>query len=202
MRPIKFIAFASALSFFNVVSVRAQQDSAYHFVYVDISSMPGGAKLVRSLDSLKKAFVQENARYTFFLSNLSNPELYNGKGDFESWLGTVSSLEPPPTNFNADLNLILSQINKNEFAAFGKSDVFTAFKSVQFHFFLSAKDFSTQNSKYYLIDKLFLAINSNKMSIKPHLNLFFPSKESKIVSKGEVVSYYSRRNVKSQIQFF
>jgi hypothetical protein len=202
MKAIKYLVLISLFCVFGIGSALGQQDSAYHFVYVDISSMPGGARLVHCLDSLRRKFDLEHSRYVFFLSNLSNPEIYVGEGDFESWLGTVSSLEPPPTNFNADLNLILSQINKNEFAAFGKSDVFTAFSSVQFHFFLSAKDFSTQNSKYYLIDKLFLAMNSNKMSIKPYLNLFFPSNESKIVSKGEVLSYFSRRNVKSQIQFF
>ena len=201
MRPIKFIILAFALSLCGVVSALAQQDSTYHFVYVDISSMPGGAKLVTRLDSLQKAFVQENARYTFFLSNLSNPELYSGKGDFESWLGTVSSLEPPPTNFNADLNLILNQLSKNEFAEIDKSEIKTQFQSVNFHFFISPRDFSTQNSRYYLIDKLLLAINSNKMDKKPILNLCFPAKESHTIKKEEVVSYYQRRNVKTQFQF-
>jgi hypothetical protein len=201
MRPIKFIFLAALLFLLDINSAIAQQDSAYHFVYVDISSMPGGAKLVRRLDSLQKAFLQENARYTFFLSNLSNPELYNGKGDFESWLGTVSSLEPPPTNFNSDLNLILNQLSKNEFAEVGKSEIKTRFKSVTFHFFISARDFSTQNSRYYLIDKLFLAINSNKMGTKPLLNLYFPLKETSTLKKEEVLSYYQRRNVKTLFQF-
>ena len=201
MRLIKFIALASALSFFSAVSVRAQQDSAYHLVYVDISSMPGSAKLVRHLDSLQKAFVQENARYAFFLSNLSNPEIYSGKGDFESWLGTVSSLEPPPTNFNSDLNLILNQLSKNEFAEISQSEIKAQFKSVNFHFFISARDFSTQNSRYYLIDKLLLAINTNKMDKMLQLNLFFPVKETINIKKEEVISFYQRRNVKTQFQF-
>ncbi len=201
MRIIKLFILASGLTLLAVFSVRAQDDSTYHFVYVDISSMPGGAKLVRRLDSLQRAFVQENARYTFFLSNLSNPEIYSGKGDFESWLGTVSSLEPPPTNFNSDLNLILNQLSKNEFAEISQSEIKAQFKSVNFHFFISARDFSTQNSRYYLIDKLLMAINTNRMDKKLQLNLFFPIKETINIKKEEVISFYKRRNVKTQFQF-
>lgn len=201
MRPIKYFVIAIVLFLVGGAPAVAQQDSTYHFVYVDISSMPGGAKLVRRLDSLQKAFVQENARYTFFLSNLSNPEIYSGNGDFESWLGTVSSLEPPPTNFNSDLNLILNQLTKNEFADINQLEIKTQFKSVNFHFFISARDFSTQNSRYYLIDKLLMAINSNKMDKKLQLNLFFPLKETINIKKEEVISFYQRRNVKTQFQF-
>jgi hypothetical protein len=201
MRPIKYFIIAIFLFLVGGSSAFAQQDSTYHFVYVDISSMPGGAKLVHHLDSLQKEFEQENVRYTFFLSNLSNPEIYSGKGDFESWLGTVSSLEPPPTNFNSDLNLILNQLSKNEFAEISQSEIKAQFKSVNFHFFISARDFSTQNSRYYLIDKLLLAINTNKMDKKLQLNLFFPVKETIHIKKEEVISFYKRRNVKTQIQF-
>jgi hypothetical protein len=164
--------------------------------------MPGGSKLVHLLDSLQKEFVQENAHYTFFLSNLNNPEVYNGKGDFESWIGSVSSLDPPPTNFNSDLNLIINELGKNDFAEITELGLKTIFKNLNFHFFISAKDFITQNSRYYLIDKLFLAINSNLLDKKPHLNIYLPLKEGKLIQKSETINYFNRRDVKIKLQFF
>jgi hypothetical protein len=110
--------------------------------------MPGGSKLVHLLDSLQKEFVQENAHYTFFLSNLNNPEVYNGKGDFESWIGSVSSLDPPPTNFNSDLNLIINELGKNDFAEITELGLKTIFKNLNFHNLLDFLIFVIEKQYY------------------------------------------------------